>query len=396
MYLTFKNLNTNITNTNYEITDPMLYLLSGGKEGITVTNAPNLTVKQEFITAKVDKLSMNYVSKVQTYITPLFENLKLNINLFLKTHPDFLEHKENYYTKFSIPKKKKDEHGNIKWRHLINPHPELKTLQKLIADTLQKGAFILPHNAAHAFREGRDYYTNAKAHQNNNHIINLDLQDFFDSITEDIVHHSLMLHPAFNVSAEGQELADLITKIATFEGTTPQGSPLSPYLSNIVMVAFDYELRQKLNSNPIATIYTRYADDMTFSSKKSQDIKVIIHLVEETLQELFGNHIKLNYKKTKKITPGRCFITGVKLNKLHDLTVGWEKKKLTKSRIYNLHKKITNPYTEEEYYILLEEAQSVMGYLAFMYNIEPGYTNYLHKKYKTEITMINVFINNTF
>lgn len=394
MYLTFKNLHLHKHHIKIDIVDPLEYLISNGKRGIEKTEIKNPMANIEYITAEIDSLSDNYVRNYIKNQSHILVKLKQDIQGFLHRHPDFLENKNNYYTKFAIPKRKKDEHGRTKWRHLINPHPELKALQRNIVTTLQDLLNILPHNAAHAFRKNRSFYTNAQVHQNNKHIINLDLKDFFDSITEDIVRNALRLQPIFNVDPLGFELIDLIVKIATLDGTTPQGSPISPFLSNLVLLPFDYKMRQTLNNREIKTLYTRYADDMTFSSKKSQDISEIIHLVENLLNELYNGNIKLNYKKTKKLTPGRCFITGVKLNKDNQLTVGWEKKKLIKSRIYNLNYTISKDLTEEEQLLALDEAYSILGYIAFMYNVEPGYVNYLYIKYKNELNTIEEFIKN--
>lgn len=385
MLITF--INKNINQTITKITNPISYFLSNGLEGIEVIQNKST---DEFITIEINKINNKFISNYNNYIKPILVNLNQNIENFLTLNPDFLTNKNNYYSEFKIPKRKPDENGKIRYRQLINPRPDLKNLQKLIALTLTNIG-IIPHNAAHAFRQNRDYYTNAKRHQNNKHIINLDLKDFFDSISERIIHDNLKLHPIFNIDDLSETILNNIIKIATYKGALPQGSPLSPMLSNLIMVNFDYKLRKALNDNPIRTIYTRYADDMTFSSKKSQDISNIIHLVEKILKEEYNNEIKINYLKTKKITPGRCFITGVKLNKEHKLTVGWEKKKLIKSRIYNLLNKtdLTNPTKET-----LKEIQSVLGYLAFMNNIEHDYVLYLHTIYDIEkLKNINTYPN---
>ena len=383
MYVTF--INKKYGQLTKKLINPMLFLMSNGIEGIEYIENKS---KEEYITIKIDKINSKYIENYCKYIRPHFETLNNSINRFLSYNPDFLTNKQNYYTEFKIPKKKPDENGRIRYRKLINPRGDLKILQRQIADTLVSIG-ILPHNAAHAFREGRDYYSNAAKHQKNNHIINLDLKDFFDSIDEDILYNNLMEHLCFNVDELGNELAKNIIKIALYKGTTPQGSPLSPLLSNLIMVKFDYLLRKELNKKEIKTVYTRYADDMTFSSKLSLDITDIIHTVENILKDHYNGKIKINYSKTKKITPGRCFITGVKLNKEHKLTVGWEKKKLTKSRIYNLLNKTDLDNPDED---TLKEIQSVLGYLAFINSVEKGYARYLLQKYnisKLKSTLIN-------
>lgn len=374
MYLTFRNKYKG--KQIVKITDPIRYLLSKQTEGVVTMESLS---DNDFITIKIDKLSNKFIGNFYEIVYPALQRLDNEINYFLQTHPDFKTNKEKYYTEFKIPKRKPDEHGNTRWRHLINPHPELKILQRHIKETLEN-INLLPTNAAHAFIKNRDYYTNAEVHKDNVHIINIDLKNFFDTITEKVLYNALLEQPIFNVDREKTDpILDNIITIATYKGSTPQGSPLSPYLSNIIMVPFDYNIRKKLNQREIKTKYTRYADDMTFSSKKSQDITEIIKLVETTLNECYNRDIKMNYEKTKKITPGRCFITGVKLNQKHELTTGWEKKKQIKSRMYNLAKSLTdeNIYTQEK----LDEFMSINGYLAFMHNIEPEYTNYLINKY---------------
>lgn len=384
-----KKIGTFITN----ITDPLEFLLSQGNAGFEdVYNQYN----QLIITTEVNEINSKYRQNFQKYHANKLAALATSVNFFLQQHPDFIEHKENYYTEFKVKKRKLDKNGHVKWRKLVNPCSELKSLQKLICDTL-KLCGMIPHNAAHGFVEGRDFYTNAAIHSKSNHIINLDFKDFFDSITKELVIEKLKLHPLFNVGNTDQLLND-IAEIATYKGTTPQGSPLSPFLSNMILVEFDYKIRKKLNDYPIKTLYTRYADDLSFSSKKSLNITEIIHMVEEVLTESYPNTIKINYEKTKKITPGQCYITGVKLNQSHELTVGWKKKNEIKSRIHNIIPKIDNVLIGEDAEFeeceIKQECYSILGYLAFMHRVEPNYTQTLKTKYSRELSVISGFLIN--
>ena len=393
MLVSFKNTKINTSKT--VITNPLDYVLSAGEEGFDIIY--NL-YNQLIITSEINQVNVKYTENYVFYHRPKLLSLEDQIDRFLRENPDFLEHKENYYSEFKIPKRKPDEHGRTRWRKLVNPCPQLKLLQKTICETL-KLCGMIPHNAAHGFVEERDFYTNAAIHATSNHIINLDFKDFFDSITEQLVIDKLKLHPLFNVDELGNRLVTKIAQIATYKGTTPQGSPLSPFLSNIVLVEFDYRIRKILNDQEIKTLYTRYADDLSFSSKKSQDIKEIIHKVESVLNEYYPNTIKINYDKTKKITPGQCYITGVKLNQSHQLTVGWKKKLEIKSRIHNLCKKftvtngtITEFSPEFDRDELIAEGRSIIGYLSFMHRVEPEYTTQLKLKYSVELDCINVLL----
>lgn len=399
MLVSFKNTKINTSKT--VITNPLDYVLSAGEEGFDIIY--NL-YNQLIITSEINQVNNKYTINYVNHHRPKLVSLEDQIDKFLRENPDFLEHKENYYSEFKIPKRKPDEYGRTRWRKLVNPCPQLKLLQKTICETL-KLCGMIPHNAAHGFVEARDFYTNAAVHAASNHIINLDFKDFFDSITEQLVINKLKLHPLFNVDELGNRLVTKIAQIATYKGTTPQGSPLSPFLSNIILVEFDYRIRKILNDQEIKTLYTRYADDLSFSSKKSQDIKEIIHKVESVLNEYYPNTIRINYDKTKKITPGQCYITGVKLNQSHQLTIGWKKKLEIKSRIHNLCKKftvangaITELSPEFDRDELIAEGRSIIGYLSFMHRVEPEYTTQLKLKYSVELDCINILLtgnNNT-
>lgn len=393
MLTTFKNIRQ-ANGRQFMITDFDAFILTNGIEGTCEVTPENLN-KYEYITIEVNEINNKYRQKYNAVLKPILESINLNVNNFLTRHPDFLENKNNYYTKFAIPKKKPDANGKTRWRHLINPDDDLKHLQRFIADKLTE-AGLLAHNAAHAFRPARDYYTNATIHKNSVHMICMDLKDFFDTISENMIRNQLKEHPLFNVDNVGDETIENIIKIATLDGTTPQGSPLSPFLSNIIMTRFDYEIRKALNHNPIATFYTRYADDTTFSSKKSNDIKEIIRLVENVIHTYYNDELKINYEKTKKLKRGRCFITGVKINKENNITIGWEKKKLIKTRIHNLANIIRQGVFDIDYSETdaKAEAYSVMGYLSFMSRAEKEWVDALKttSNYSEDIRLIENYL----
>lgn len=389
MLITFKN--TMIYNPTIKITDPLEYIVSNAEKGFETIYALS---NNEYITVRLNSVNTKYIANYRTYLLPHLQNLSEKINKFFEKYPDFESNKENFYTEFKIKKRKLDEHGNVRWRKLVNPMPELKQIQKEICETLKR-CNVLPHNAAHGFVENRDFYTNAALHRCSNHIINLDLKDFFDNIKADLLKEKLKLHPIFNLNEPFTDsLLNKIIILATYKGSTPQGSPLSPYLSNIFLQEFDYEVRQALNNTGTAIIYTRYADDMSFSSKRSLDITNIIHLVENVLHTYYNNEVKINYNKTKKIVPGQCFITGIKLNQEHKLTIGWKKKQELKGKIHTLASQINT--LELSIDDLIEKSLNVKGYLAFLHRVEPDYYETLNNKYYTELNTIDVFLDTNY
>lgn len=326
---------------------------------------------RDYITTKV-----NFSRAVEQIAT---RHLR-DIELLNETMMDFItrnefennDNKQRHYTKFKIPKRK----GG--YRELINPSPELKALQRRVLDFLTDTLQILPHNAAHAFTKNRDMMTNAEVHKNSKYFLKMDLKDFFPSITTNLLREKLSNIHIFGLfpNEPVTTFLDNLIIIATLDDCLPQGSPLSPYLSNLVMLEFDYSIDSAIRRKELPYYwYTRYADDMTFSSKNYHNHHLLIDFITKTLYDIYGDAIKINTSKTKFLkNTGRLFITGVKLNKDNNLTIGHEKKKVLKHELFNLF------IAEQNNELTKEQVQTTLGQISFMNRIEPGYTQYLIKK----------------
>lgn len=325
----------------------------------------DIEIKDEFVTHEVDE---SYKIKIKS------ENAK-NINKLIKqfftAFPDFKTNKQKYYREFSIPKRKGGR------RYLIEPNAELKTVQQVVLTTLQEQLHIYPHNSAYAFTKNRDAYLNAIQHVNNKCIVTIDLKDFFPSIKTDILQEQLRKNAIlFNIEKEIPDFINNIVELATYKDALPQGSPLSPFLSNIVMTEFDYKLTKLMSEHEIDKYkYTRYADDMAFSSKAFGNCKKFVNDIDNLLKTCYHNSIQINKEKTKFIkNTNRCYITGVKLNKDYNATYGHENKKVLKLQLFNLFIAQMNNTLQ------IEEAREVLGRFAYMKRIEPDYANYLERK----------------
>lgn len=158
------------------------------------------------------------------------------------------------------------------YRNVYAPRGVLKWLQVCVNELL-KGMYE-PSDYAMGFVEGRSIVDNAKAHLHQNYVFNIDLKDFFSTITYSQVKNCLQQMPfGFN-----EEIAGLIAGLSTisddFTGLKarerkaryflPQGAPTSPLLSNAVCVALDRKLAGL--ARRFGLTFTRYADDITFSS----------------------------------------------------------------------------------------------------------------------------------
>ena len=145
-------------------------------------------------------------------------------------------------------------------RNLAEPSRRLKALQyKVLTFLTERMTPLKP--AVHGFVRKRSIVSNAKAHafRKNHFILNLDVEDFFPSITFFRVRGVLTSRP-FNFS---HQVATVIAHMCTLDGKLPQGAPTSPFLSNLVCRTMDRDLTDLARRN--RATYTRYADDITFS-----------------------------------------------------------------------------------------------------------------------------------
>lgn len=163
----------------------------------------------------------------------------------------YMQSISSYYEDFEIPKKS----GGM--RRIDAPLPQLKALQQKICGILNE--LYAPRKPAKAFIKGLSLVDNAKPHVRKNFVLNIDLEDFFPSITFPRIRGLLMSEP-YGLQAS---TASVIAHLCTLNGALPQGSPASPVLSNMICSGLDRELMTL--SRRWGCSYTRFADDLTFS-----------------------------------------------------------------------------------------------------------------------------------
>ena len=156
-----------------------------------------------------------------------------------------------HYLAFEIPKK------NGGKRKILAPSEKLKTLQSRLAGLLKN--IYIPREPVKAFREGSSIVANALPHCRKNFVFNIDLENFFGTITFSRVRGMLIAKP-YSLTPE---TATVIAHLATVNGILPQGSPCSPIISNMLCASMDRALYSLAKHN--RAVYTRYADDITFS-----------------------------------------------------------------------------------------------------------------------------------
>lgn len=222
----------------------------------------------------------------------------------------------SHYVRFKLPKKTGGE------RLISAPLPRLKTAQRWILDNVLSKVEV--HDAAHGFRLSRSILSNAKPHVGQDVVVNIDLSDFFPTVTYRRVKG---LFKALGYSEATATIMALICSepevisveldgqtfhVAQTERRLPQGAPTSPAVTNVLCRRLDRRLERICKK--LGFVYTRYADDLTFSAsgEAARQVGRLLRQVRYTVaQEGFVVHPK----KTRVLRKSRCQeVTGVVVN----------------------------------------------------------------------------------
>ena len=211
------------------------------------------------------------------------------------------------YRSFKIPKK------DGTWRSIEEPEEELKQVLKLLAFHLQTVYFFIKPPCAYGYilshrsdPDKRNIVTNAHRHIQAHTLLNVDMRDFFHQCDEaELVS---VLRPHFPEME--QDCLELIANLTTYHNRLPMGSPSSPVLSNYAAFRLDHAMLAWSQERNI--VFTRYVDDMTFSSRTVLPVEYVKQLEEACAK--FG--FPLNPAKTKYYGPeDEKYVTGLMLTK---------------------------------------------------------------------------------
>lgn len=287
---------------------------------------------------------------------------------------------DNLYTTFTIPKKNGGE------RIIHAPKKELKFLQKKLADILwecyleslesksKDKNFKIPV-LSHAFEKGKSIITNSQMHRNKKYILNIDLKDFFDSFNFGRVRGFFIKDRDFAVSPE---IATVIAQIACYQGKLPQGAPSSPIITNLITRILDYRIVKIAKKYRFT--YSRYADDMTFStnrelnSNKLRASKELENFLTELEKVIVSSSFEINPKKTRlSNNMQRQEVTGLVVNK--KINVKREYIKNTRAMAFKLYKDGVFEIDKKP-----GTLNQLTGRFAFIFQIEQYNSYLLYKK----------------
>lgn len=273
------------------------------------------------------------------------------------------------YKKYNISKR-----NGKGYRLIAQPARQVKSLQYAVLKHINDELKV--HESALAYESGKGIRANALIHCANDYLLKMDFKNFFLSIRP--------FNLLRNLKDFGIELTD--TDIFVIENlffwklrrSSPLrlsiGAPSSPKISNVVMYFFDSEMTKKCAA--LGITYSRYADDLTFSTKEKGVLFSVPKLVREVLNGVKLRNIKINHEKT--VFSSRKFnrhITGVTITTDGHLSLGRERKRLLRSKI---HHYINGVLSSKEILTLKGE----MGYAKF---IEHSFYQSMISRYGTAV-----------
>jgi retron-type reverse transcriptase len=282
---------------------------------------------------------------------------------------------ENDVRKIVATAHRRYKHYTIKKRNgedrpISQPAKEVKLLQRLFQKQFLQNLPV--HPSATAYEKGLSIKENAGRHMHNGPILKLDFKNFFPSIkASDWVAYA-EAHGLLDDLEDRELSARLLFKSTrTSAGMRLAiGAPTSPHISNLLMYDFDRLMAERAAREMVT--YTRYADDLTFSAKRTGYLQPIEKLVRTTLREINRPRLILNDEKTVfATTKYRRVVTGLTLTNDGTISIGRERKKLIRAMIHHYEQGLLDA----------ENSRKLVGLLAFANDAEPAFVLRMKLKY---------------
>lgn len=254
-----------------------------------------------------------------------------------------------FYRSFDVRKK----NGGV--RHLKEPLPSLKEIQCWILENI---LYEIPVSKfAKAYIRDRNLVQNVKYHKNKDFVLTIDIKDFFPSIKRVFIER-ILLNQGYS-----SNISNLLSKLCCCDDHLPQGAPTSPYLSNIYLTDFDAVVSSYCKIRDIR--YTRYADDLTFSS--NHDFLEIVDFVKGELQKL---ELSVNADKVRMMKKNsRQIVTGVIVNQ--KLQIPKTKRKVIRQEVYYIKKFGLESHLQKTQNLRKNYLYHLIGKINFALHINP-------------------------
>ncbi|MPM20320.1 hypothetical protein SDC9_66749 [bioreactor metagenome] len=287
----------------------------------------------------LDSLKLPIMESIEdfAYQTSLSEKLLY----FLST-----EATTDKYETFFIKKKS----GSL--REINAPIYSLKIIQRWILENILYRMKVSDN--CYGFektKKGSPTVANVKQHNNNTYIFKMDVKDFFPSVKRERIFY------LFKAVGYNNYISNVLSNFCTYNEHLPQGAVTSPRLANLVCYKLDNRIEKYCTKREI--VYTRYADDLTFSSNNRNILRNIHGMISKILMD---EGFTPNEDKTNFMTPkSHKSITGITVND-RLIKAPKQSKKLVRAMIH--HAVVSGNYSN---------SNKIRGYISYINSIEPGY-----------------------
>ncbi|MFH1806343.1 MAG: retron St85 family RNA-directed DNA polymerase [Pseudomonadota bacterium] len=259
-------------------------------------------------------------------------------------------------------------------RKISQPSKDLKAVQRyILSEFLDERIKI--HDAAMAYRKGKGIVDNARKHIEQKYLLKMDFKDFFPSIISDDFMKILRSDEIVDNEREVKLLSKIFFMYDSGVLRLSIGSPGSPSISNAVMYNFDKLMSKKCLDSGV--FYTRYSDDITFSSNIKDILFDWPDVVCEIIRDIGFPDLKINNNKTKFSSKKfNRHVTGITLSNQGYPSIGREKKRLIRAKVFNVNN------------LDQSEILSLSGDISFARQVEPNFIWRLWQKYPDKMALI--------
>lgn len=254
-------------------------------------------------------------------------------------------------------------------REINHPARQLKALQRWLV--LRVIGRLPVHECATAYSPSASIRRNASAHANSRFLLRMDFHEFFPSIQADAIASYLRSPPAAETIGLNDADIELFCSLVCRHGRLTIGAPTSPGLSNAICFGLDSELSALGVRAKCA--YTRYADDLFFSTTQPNVLRTVEQQVEAVLPTIPWPRLSLNKQKTRHSSKKVCRrVTGVVITPNGMLSLGREFKRRVRSLVFRF------PTLDED------GRKNLQGLLGHAQGVEPEFINRLILKFGVE------------
>lgn len=246
--------------------------------------------------------------------------------------------------------------GDVRRTHSATP--ELKNIHARVKNTILRKTeypdYLFGSLPKTLERGVRDHIANAKLHAGRRLIVSADIKGYFPSVGETVVHGIWQGFYPFS-----HDVAEILTKLTTYQNQMPQGWSCSSYLAQLVFWDTEHDVVDRLRKQDV--LYSRLTDDITLSTNRTLSKSEITQTLAALNRMLNRKGTNINRSKTRVDSPARRRSVN-KINvSVRGMTLSQEYRKAVRAKV---HRVVTDPdsYGDD----LCRELQSAKGKVSYL------------------------------